>query len=64
MAKEQGKAPWVLFPIRLDNAVMETTVHWATMIRQSRHTGDFTRWKEHDSYKKAFDKLLLDLKSA
>lgn len=62
MAKENGKAPWVLFPIRLDDVVMETDVHWANMIRESRHIGDFTRWKDHDSYKKAFDKLLNDLK--
>lgn len=62
MAKEQGKAPWVLFPIRLDNAVLETTVPWATMIRQSRHIGDFRGWKEHDSYRQAFARLLRDLK--
>jgi hypothetical protein len=62
MAKEQGKAPWVLFPIRLDNAVMETDIPWANMIRQSRHVGDFTQWKDHDSYRKAFDRLLRDLK--
>ncbi len=62
IAKEQGKAPWVLFPIRLDNAVMDTNVPWANMIRQSRHIGDFTHWKDHDSYRKAFDRLLRDLK--
>lgn len=62
MAKEQGKEPWVLFPIRLDDAVIETNVPWASMIRQSRHVGDFTGWKSHDSYKKAFDRLLRDLK--
>lgn len=62
MAKEQGKEPWVLFPIRLDGAVMETNIPWASMIRQSRHVGDFTHWKNHDSYKKAFGKLLEDLK--
>lgn len=62
LAKEQGKEPWVLFPIRLDDAVMDTTVPWANMIRQSRHIGDFTRWKDHDSYKTAFERLLRDLK--
>ncbi len=62
MAKEQGKAPWVLFPVRLDDAVMDTNVPWANMIRQSRHIGDFTHWKDHDSYRKAFDRLLRDLK--
>jgi hypothetical protein len=24
--------------------------------------GDFTRWKEHDAYQKAFDRLLRDLR--
>lgn len=62
LTKEKGKEPWVLFPIRLDNTVMQTDLRWANMIRESRHIGDFTQWKDHDSYKKAFDKLLSDLK--
>ena len=28
----------------------------------TRHIGDFTRWKEHDTYQKAFDRLLRDLR--
>jgi hypothetical protein len=28
-----------------------------------RHIGDFTRWKEHDAYQKAFNRLLRDLKA-
>jgi hypothetical protein len=24
--------------------------------------GDFTRWKDHDAYSKAFDRLLRDLR--
>jgi hypothetical protein len=28
----------------------------------SRHIGDFTRWKEHDAYSKALDRLLRDLR--
>lgn len=63
MAKEQGKAPWVLFPIRVDDAIMNTSVAWATMIKQSRHIGDFTCWKDHDAYQKAFERLLRDLKA-
>lgn len=61
MSKEQGQEPWVLFPIRLDAAVMETTVPWATLIRDSRHIANFTQWKDHDSYRKSFDRLLRDL---
>jgi hypothetical protein len=32
------------------------------MIRGQRHIGDFTRWKEHDAYSKALEKLLRDLR--
>src|SRR5579872_2165446 len=52
----------VLFPIRLDDAVMDTNKAWAADIRRTRHIGDFTKWKDHDSYQKAFDRLLRDLK--
>lgn len=61
--KERQQDRIVLFPIRLDDAVMETTQAWAADIRRTRHVGDFRDWKDHDSYKKAFDRLLRDLKS-
>jgi hypothetical protein len=53
----------VLFPIRLDDAVMETGEAWAADIRRTRHIGDFREWKNHDAYKKALDRLLRDLKA-
>ncbi len=53
----------VLFPIRLDNAVMETDEAWAADIRRTRHIGDFSEWKNHDSYQKGFARLLRDLKA-
>jgi hypothetical protein len=31
-------------------------------LRRPRHIGDFTRWKEHDAYQKALERLLRDLK--
>ncbi len=40
---------------------METSEPWAAKLRDSRHIGDFTRWKDHDSYKKALDRLLRGL---
>ncbi|MBI4798581.1 MAG: toll/interleukin-1 receptor domain-containing protein [Desulfarculus sp.] len=54
----------VLFPIRLDDEVMDTNKAWAADIRRTRHIGDFTRWKDHDAYKAAFDRLLRDLKAS
>ncbi len=40
----------VLFPIKLDETVMQTNLPWAANIRRSRHIGDFTNWKQHDDY--------------
>jgi hypothetical protein len=53
----------VLFPIRLDDAVMETDEAWAADLRRMRHIGDFRGWKEHDKYKAAFERLMRNLKA-
>ena len=51
----------VLFPIRLDDTVMDTKGNWAYRIRQ-RHIGNFTQWQDYTTYQKAFHRLLRDLK--
>ena len=51
----------VLFPVRLDDAVMDTTDQWAHDIKRKRNIGDFTCWQDHDAYKKTFDRILRDL---
>jgi hypothetical protein len=53
----------VLFPIRIDGAVMEVKAGWPALLKNTRNVGDFTKWKDHDSYQKAFDRLLRDLKA-
>ncbi|MCH7580412.1 MAG: toll/interleukin-1 receptor domain-containing protein [Chloroflexi bacterium] len=62
-AKEKGEDRTVLFPIRLDSAVMDTDAAWAASIRRTRHIGDFSAWKDHDAYQKSFERLLRDLKA-
>jgi TIR domain/Pentapeptide repeats (8 copies) len=52
----------VLFPVRLDDAVMHTSEGWARLLRGQRNVGDFTGWKEHDSYQKSLDRLMRDLR--
>jgi hypothetical protein len=42
--------------------VLETRKAWARLLRGQRNIGDFTRWKEHDAYQKALDRLLRDLR--
>ena len=60
---EKEKKKNVLFPVRVDEAVMESKTGWAGNVRRQRHIGDFTKWKDHDAYSKAFDRLLRDLKA-
>jgi hypothetical protein len=63
LERERREKKTVLFPIRLDDAVMESSIGWASHIRQTRHIGDFRGWKDHDSFEAAFARLLRDLKS-
>ncbi len=52
----------ILFPLQIDDAVVHTDRAWARAIMRTRHTGDFSRWKEHDAYRKGLERLLRDLK--
>jgi len=58
-----NQTPNVLYPIRLDNAVVETRASWVDDIKSTRHIGDFTNWKNHDDYQKAFNRLIRALKA-
>jgi TIR domain/Pentapeptide repeats (8 copies) len=58
--EERKRNQVMLFPIRLDDAVMETSEAWASKLR-ARHIGDFRRWKDHDAYTKSFERVLRDL---
>jgi hypothetical protein len=61
--KEADLEQTVLFPIRLDDTVMDIKIGWAAKIRRERHIGDFRKWKNYDYYQKAFDRLLRDLEA-
>jgi hypothetical protein len=63
-AEERTRKQLVLFPIRLDDAVIKTTEAWAGKLRGNRNIGDFRRWKDHDDYQKALERVLRDLKVA
>jgi uncharacterized protein YjbI with pentapeptide repeats len=61
--EEQKSNRIVLFPLRLDDAVMNAREDWAAKIRRRRHIGDFSNWRDKNSYLKAFERLLKDLKA-
>jgi hypothetical protein len=58
--EERKRGQIVLFPVRLDEMVMETDEAWAAKLR-ARLIGDFRRWKDHDAYKESFERVLRDL---
>jgi hypothetical protein len=58
----QKKHQDVLFPIRLDNVILKSPSEWAKNLCH-RYIGDFTKWKQHDDYQQAFNRLLRDLKA-
>ena len=64
LERERREKRTVLFPIRLDDAVMETPTGWASHIRQTRHIGDFRAWENHGAYQNAFARLLRDLRAS
>ena len=59
--QESKRGTTILFPVRIDNTVMTLDTGWPALIRRTRNIGDFRRWKTHDAYQKAFDRLLRDL---
>ena len=61
--RERSENRVVLFPVRIDDAVMDTDQAWAAAIRRQRHIGDFRKWKQHDAYKLSLRRLMTSLKS-
>jgi hypothetical protein len=64
LERERMEKKTVLFPIRLDEAVIESQKGWAAHIRQTRRISDFRGWENHGQYQVAFARLLKDLEAA
>jgi hypothetical protein len=54
----------ILFPIRIDDYLFKIWDHPRKADILSKVVGDFSHWKNHDSYKKSFDRLQQVLKQA
>ena len=63
-AEEREREITVLFPIRIDDAVLTTPEPWARKLRDQRNIGDFRQWMESNAYKINLERLLRDLKAA
>src|SRR6266567_5877947 len=60
--EHQQKGTYLLFPIRLDDQVLQTSKAWAIAVRQ-RYIGDFQQWSDDVMYQRALQRLLRDLKA-
>jgi hypothetical protein len=49
---------------RLTTDLEQARRPWAGKLRDNRNIGDFRRWKEHDAYQKALERVLRHLKVA
>jgi hypothetical protein len=58
---EQERHKTVLFPICVDNAVLELPAAGDFEFVRDRHIGDFTDWQDKRSYQRAFSRLVRDL---
>ena len=62
-AEERTRKDIVLFPIRIDDAVMEVSEPWALKLRDQRNIADFRDWRNPERYQNSFERLLRDLKT-
>jgi uncharacterized protein YjbI with pentapeptide repeats len=63
LSRERNERRRVLFPIRIDDAILTHPAGWPALVRNERHIGDFRQWKDHDAYQATFARLLRDLKA-
>lgn len=59
--EHQQKGIYLLFPVRLDDHVLQTSKAWTIAVRQ-RYIGDFRQWQDDVEYQRALQRLLRDLK--
>lgn len=62
-ARERKEDKLVLFPVRVDDAVIKTNKAWVSTLQNMRQISDFSGWRDHNSYQKAFQRLLRDLQN-
>jgi TIR domain len=62
LERERKERRTILFPVRLDDEVLNSPLAWAGEVRR-RHIGEFKDWKSHGAYQHSLGRLLRDLKA-
>jgi hypothetical protein len=63
LERERREHRRILFPIRLDEAVMSTEEARAANIRRQINIGDFRAWSNDEAYQRSLQRLLRDLRA-
>jgi len=61
LKKESEVKKTILFPVRIDDAVMTSPDDQPAALVRLKHIGDFTDWHVSDRYRRAFSRLVKDL---
>jgi uncharacterized protein YjbI with pentapeptide repeats len=64
LQREDRERKPILFPIAIDSYIFDEWDHPRKADVLAKVVGDFSNWKDHDSYKDAFDRLMRDLKAS
>lgn len=64
LERERKTGQEILFPVRIDDSILESKAGWAASLRRQRHIGDFREWKNPSMYGKAFQRLTRDLQAS
>lgn len=69
LSKEGNNHAPILFPIRLDNTILEEEMKWSFLgqvlfAEPSRDIADFTKWIFQNSFQEAIDRLVVNLQSS
>ncbi len=60
---ERERKELILFPIRVDEAVLGMKTGWAGKLIRERYIGDFCEWQDEVAHQAGFERLLQDLRA-
>jgi hypothetical protein len=63
LSKEPQGIPNVLYPVRIDQTILNCDTNWAREIKETRHIGNFEHWTNPQQYEHSFKRLLRALRN-
>ena len=64
LAKEKQHNQVLLFPLRVDNTVLETEPGWLAQLKNTHHISGFSQWQDQDAFQQEFQRILRGLRAA